>query len=310
MGFISYKQLWDSKAGSQVDALIAVDGSSDESIVQNNGQFTARQVRNALDIQASDRVLELGCGVARIGRELAPICAHWTGVDISENMIERAAERTAHQKNVSLHCLDRTSLEMIPDNSIDKAYSIAVMCHMDKEDLYLYLEELQRVIKPGGMIFVETWNLAHPVGWKRWEYEVRYWSRSDQSVRKDVSRNQFCTPDEFELYQRRAGFEVIHSFSNSPWIQSISTPSKEPGWLNKQARRIEENKSEIAYSVLFGEMFEKTIAVIFGVIHPREAIAFCNQHQGTAEAVLYRPFILGIWRGNTKQWGEVEDSTS
>jgi ubiquinone/menaquinone biosynthesis C-methylase UbiE len=304
----SYKQLWDSKAGSQADALIAVDGSSDESIVQSNGKFTAGQVSSALDIQTVDRVLELGCGVARIGRELAPICAHWTGVDISGNMIERASERTAHLDNVSLYRLDHSSLEMIPDDSIDKAYSIAVMCHMDKEDLYLYLEELQRVVKPGGMIFVETWNLAHPVGWKRWEYEVRHWSRSDQSVRKDVSRNQFCTPDEFELYQRQAGFEVIRSFSNSPWVQSIATASKEVDWLEKQARRIEKNKTEIAYSVLFGEMFEKTIAVIYGVIHPREAIAFCDEHGDTAETDLFRPFILGLWRGNPEQWGEAEKS--
>ena len=103
---------------------------------------------------------------------------------------------------------------------------------------------------------------------------------------------------------------MIRSFSNSPWVQSISTLSNEPTWLEEQARRVEENKSGIAYSVLFGEMFEKAIAVIFGVIHPREAIAFCNQHQGTVEADLYRPFILGIWRGNTEQWGEVEESAS
>ncbi len=58
----------------------------------------------------------------------------------------------------------------------------------------------------------------------------------------------------------------------------------------------------------FGEMFEKTIAVIYGVIHPREAVAFCDLHQGTAETDLYRPFILGLWRGNPEQWGEVEKS--
>jgi len=306
--FVSYQQLWDSKAGSLTDALIAVDGSSDESIVRNNGQFTARQVSSALDIQAGDQVLELGCGVARIGRELAPSCAHWTGVDISGNMIEQAAQRTAHLHNVTLHRLDRNNLEMIPDNTIDKAYSIAVMCHMDKEDLYLYLEELRRVVKLGGMIFIETWNLAHPIGWKRWQYEVRHWSRSGQSARKDVSRNQFCTPDEFELYQRQAGFEVIRSFSNSPWVQSIATTSKDADWLELQAKRIEKNETEIAYSVLFGEMFEKTIAVIYGVIHPREAIAFCDQHRDTAETELYRPFILGLWSGNPGQWGEVENS--
>ncbi len=306
MEFESYQQLWDSKAGSQADALIAVDGSSDESIVQSNGQFTAAQVIAALDINAQDHVLELGCGVARIGRELAPVCAHWTGVDISGKMIERAAERTAQLDNVSLHQLNSSSLEMLADNSIDKIYSIAVMCHMDKEDLYLYLEEFKRVLKPGGMIFIETWNLAHPVGWKRWQYEVGHWSRCDQSVRKDVSRNQFCTPDEFELYQRQAGFDVIQSFSNSPWVQSISSIGMDAETLEQEKQRISKNQDVIAYSELFGEMFEKTIAVIYGVIHPREAIAFIDEHQNTPEADLYRPFVEGIWNGNPKQWGEIE----
>ncbi len=306
MEFENYKQLWDSKAGSQADALIAVDGSSDESIVQSNGQFTAAQVIAALDIQPHDRVLELGCGVARIGRELAAVCEHWTGVDISGKMIARATERTAHQNNVSLHQLNRTSLEMLADNSIDKAYSIAVMCHMDKEDLYLYLEELKRVLKPGGMIFIETWNLAHPVGWKRWQYEVNHWSGSDQSVRKDVSRNQFCTPDEFELYQRKAGFELIQTFSNSPWVQCIATNQMDAANIAREQQRIEQQKDTIAYSILFGEMFEQTIAVIYGVIHPREAIEFINKHQDTAEAELYRPFVEGIWNGNPQQWGEIE----
>jgi len=135
MSETNYKDCWNKRAGSQEAAIAAVDGSTDETIVQHTGRWAARQVKTALDVQTVDHVLELGCGVGRIGRELAPFCRHWTGVDISENMIRHARERLSDLSNVSFHQLSRTSLEMLEDDSIDKAYSIAVFCHMDKEDL-------------------------------------------------------------------------------------------------------------------------------------------------------------------------------
>lgn len=212
MSIVTYKDFWDHQASSAESAISAVDGSQSEQVVQHTGRWSAAQVRAALDIGTSDRVLELGCGIGRIGRELAPHCAHWTGVDISANMIRHGKDRLAGLDNVSFHQLSRSSLDMLDDDSFDKAYSIAVFCHMDKEDLYLYMQELQRVLRPGGLIFVETWNLAHPVGWRRWAYEPSTWSRADQSQRKDVARNQFCTAEEFELYVSHAGFTTLANF--------------------------------------------------------------------------------------------------
>ena len=142
MDVASYKEHWNRRANSAENAVAAVDGSSSEGIVRHTGRWTAAQVQAALDIGTDDDVLELGCGVGRIGRELADSCRHWTGVDISDSMIDHASERLTHLDNVSFHRLEHSSLEMLADDSIDKAYSIAVFCHMDKEDLYLYLQEL------------------------------------------------------------------------------------------------------------------------------------------------------------------------
>ena len=310
MEFESYQQFWDHQATTPEAALAAVDGSSDETIVQRTGRFAAKQVMAALNLQSGDHVLELGCGVGRIGRELADQCSHWTGVDISRRMLAHAEDRLAHLDNVSFHQLTRTDLQMIPDASIDKAYSIAVLCHMDKEDMFLYMQELQRVLKPGGSVFVDTWNLSHPVGWKRWQYEVRFWQRSEQGQRKDVARNQFCSPDEFQLYLNRADFQVISCFDDSPWIQAITGKDLDRKQLKQEQKRVKRQQDQIAYSALFTELFNRTVDITYGQLHPREAISFLDQHTGTDEDTLFRPFILGLWESNTAHWGELRADPS
>jgi cyclopropane fatty-acyl-phospholipid synthase-like methyltransferase len=301
----SYKETWNRRALTPEAAMAAVDGSSNEEILRHTGRWSANQVKKALDITTADRVLELGCGVGRIGRELAKDCGHWLGVDISENMIDHAEERLQHLPNASFHKLARTSLEMIGDNEIDKAYSIAVFCHMDKEDLYLYMQELYRVVRPGGMIFVETWNLAHPVGWRRWEFEPLVWSRADQAKRKDVARNQFCTPDEFELYVRHAGFGIVANYHASQSVQIVAACDVGEGELDRQQERLARVEQEVAYTPLYADFYGQIVDVIFGVMTPGEMLASIDRHAGTGEAALYRPHLLSLWSKNAGLWGEV-----
>lgn len=307
MEIVTYKDFWNRQAASAESAISAVDGSQSEEVVQHTGRWSAAQVQAALDIGPSDEVLELGCGIGRIGRELAPSCRHWVGVDISENMIHHARERLEHLENVSFHRLERSSLEMLEDNSIDKAYSIAVFCHMDKEDLYLYMQELNRVVRPGGAIFVETWNLAHAIGWRRWAYEPLVWSRADQGQRKDVARNQFCTAEEFELYVNYAGFEPLANFNESQSVQVVAgkdlAPDQRAGWL----AHIEKNRDEIAYSPLYAELFAQSVDVLFGKTPPADMLAYIDGLGDAPEAKLFRPYLLSLWQKNAGIWGDVPE---
>ena len=156
----SYHAFWEQAARTPESALLAVDGSADESILQATGRWTAAQVAQALLLQPDDQVLELGCGVGRIGRELAPQCRSWHGVDIAANMLTVAKQRTSHLPNVAFQHLHRTSLSMFADASFDKAYAVAVLIHLDKEDVFLYLREVARILRPGGLVYVDTWNLV------------------------------------------------------------------------------------------------------------------------------------------------------
>lgn len=301
MDFESYGSFWNHQAATPEGALAGVDGSASEEIVRRTGAWAARQVVAALGLDGSQQVLELGCGVGRIGRELLGQCAGWHGVDISESMLAVARERLPEDGRVRLSALDRTSLAMIDADAIDRAYSVAVLCHMDKEDLYLYLEELHRVVKPGGLIYVESWNLAHPMGWKRWRFEVDSWRGADHGKRKNVSRNQFCVPQEFRLYLERSGWQVVRDWNDSPWVQAVAGKALPADRLATERRRLDACADEVIYSARFSTLFGELLDVIYGLTPPGEMLATLDADE--RETRLFRAYLLALWRQGEAQWG-------
>ena len=306
MDLNNYKDTWNNRVTDLKSGAIAVDGSTDEETLLSNGLWTANQMKSALNINSEDVVLELGCGVGRIGKQLTPHCKKWIGVDISENMINVAKERLKDDNNTEFHVLLRNDLKQIPDNYVDKAYSVAVFCHLDKEDLFNYLRELRRIIKPSGTLYVETWNMASDIGWKRWQYEADNWFISEHSERKDVARNQFCSPDEFDLYVKKAGFDILGSYSKSVWNQIIAGKDLNESEINQIQQYLNQNQEDFVYSQLFSKLFEYAMDVTYNAIHPKEMMAFIDTLGDIPVAHLYRKFLIGLWKDHEDLWGVVE----
>jgi ubiquinone/menaquinone biosynthesis C-methylase UbiE len=300
----SYKTFWDDKASTTKGALLAVDGSANEDVLRLTGAYSARQVTTALDLRPSDRVLELGCGVGRIGHLLAPKVAHWEGADISANMLRVAKERLAAHGNVGFTELTRTSLVPIADASMDKAYCVAVFIHMDKEDFYLYLEELARVVKPGGLVYFDTWNLASPVGWRRYALEVAQYRGADIGTRKDVARNQFSTPDEVRAFLEHAGFEMLLVLSDSPWVQAVARRKGGNGDSGGTRERLQTQAQQIAYTPLWTELFDTLIKVTTEGMPPQTALDMMADGSRGEEVPMFRAWFLELWRANEQHWGK------
>jgi len=300
----SYKTFWDDKASTTKGALLAVDGSANEQVLQLTGAYSARQVETALDLHKSDRVLELGCGVGRIGHLLAPKVAHWEGADISANMLRVAKERLAAHGNVGFTELARTTLAPIADASIDKAYCVAVFIHMDKEDFYLYLEELARVVKPGGLIYFDTWNLASKVGWRRYALEVAQYRGADIGTRKDVARNQFSTPDEVRAFLEHAGFETLLVLSDSPWVQAVARRKGGNDDSSGTRERLQTQAQRIAYTPLWTELFDTLIKVTTEGMPPQAALDMMADASRGEEVPMFRAWFLELWRANEQHWGQ------
>ncbi len=302
----SYKATWNNRVNSLKTGAIAVDGSTDEDTLVSNGKWTADQMLAALDINKNDVVLEMGCGVARIGKLLAPHCKKWIGTDIAENMIAVAQERLKEFDNVEFHALERNDLSCIPDASIDKVYTVAVFCHLDKEDLYNYLKEMHRILKPGGIVYAETWNLASPIGWERWELEAKNWFKLDHSKRKDVGRNQFCSPDEFTMYVKHSGLTILGNYNDSVWNQVVAMKEGSVDEQKLVVDYLEKNKEDFVYSENFSNCYKYSMRVTHNAIHPREMIKFLDNLDDAPVEKLFRRFVLGMWKNNEKLWGKVD----
>lgn len=305
---LCYKDFW-RKMGEQDDtALSMMDGSPSEEACRLTGQYMAGKIGNALLLGQEDAVLELGCGVGRIGREIAPLCKKWHGADISETLIRIAGKRMGHLKHAEFTALDRTSLHDFPDRSFDKAYSHAVFIHMDKEDLFLYLKELKRVLKPGGLLYFDTWNLKNEVGWERWMMEVETWSQSDQKKRKHVSRNQFSTPEEITLYVERSGLVELFSLSGSFWIQEIAMKPDGQGDSSRKeglVRSLKQRLDRIAIDPTLVELFSHHLKMLKGQISPAEFRRIIWDREENESAMLYRQWLDAVWKKNEKLWGPV-----
>jgi ubiquinone/menaquinone biosynthesis C-methylase UbiE len=100
----------------------------------------------------SGTILDFGCGVGRVARALKRRFDHGIGVDISPRMIELARN---HVPGVTFMVNQSETLEGIPDGTIDFVYSHIVLQHIPNRYQTRYIDELLRVLRPGGMAVLQ-----------------------------------------------------------------------------------------------------------------------------------------------------------
>lgn len=303
----SYKEFWEGVGDTYESAIAMMDGSPNDGVVNLTGQYMADKVAHALSVHQKDHVFELGCGVGRIGLFIAQRCNQWHGFDISEKMIRYAGDRMKALGNVKFQVLERTEFTGVPGNYFDKGYSHAVFIHMDKEDLYLYLREVYRILKPGGLFYFDTWNLQNEVGWERWLWEVDSWAQADQRGRKHVSRNQFCVPQEVRIYIEKAGFAEVFCLGESFWIQSLMV--KPDGFSIKDRvesirEEIDPHLKKVAVSATLNLLFKHHLSLAKGQMKPLDFYDLLQQMDEDEEVLLYKRWLKAVWEYRRGEWGD------
>lgn len=111
------------------------------------------------DIGKEVKVLDVGCGVGGTSRYLAKNLgpkAEVTGITLSPNQVARAEELAVEQNVPNAKFAVMNALEMdFPDNSFDIVWACESGEHMP--DKKKYIEEMMRVLKPGGKFVMATW---------------------------------------------------------------------------------------------------------------------------------------------------------
>jgi SAM-dependent methyltransferase len=109
-------------------------------------------------LEPSKRALEIGCGTGVFLEKVAASGAALHGIDLSPELLVRAAERARSLPNV---CVHRGNVEQLPfpDNCFDAVYGSSILHHLHLEPA---LQEVFRVLKPGGRsVFAEP-NILNP----------------------------------------------------------------------------------------------------------------------------------------------------
>jgi SAM-dependent methyltransferase len=200
-----YKTVWDSVSGDPDSAKLAVSGYTDEDEYARMAIKTLELLQTTVGVRPNDVILEIGAGVGRVGPAIAPMCKTWIATDVSENMMRHAADRLRDFDNVETVVLSGYDLAPIPSESVDVVYSTVVFMHLDEWDRFGYVREAMRVLRPGGRIYIDNYNLLSEPGWTFFMETLEGYHPLERPP--NVSKSS--TPSELRAYLERAGFEDV-----------------------------------------------------------------------------------------------------
>ena len=206
-----YKTFWNSLASTPEGAVIGVLGNPmTDAEIEAAGVRGIRFLLDTLQLKGAEEVLEVGCGIGRIARGLAPHCRRYIGVDISDNMVVEARRRTGDLGNAEFFPLEKSDLSRFADGSLDVVVFEIVLIHLAREDAFRYLCEAHRVLRPGGVAYCQFYNLLHPEGWAFFLRNVKHGEIMGEAL---VSRPRFTTAPEVRKIVTEAGLTIDESRS-------------------------------------------------------------------------------------------------
>jgi SAM-dependent methyltransferase len=147
------------------------------------------------------RWAEVACGPGLIARAMAPRVGSVVGIDLTEAMIEKARADAAEAgiENVSFEVGDATALDL-PDDSLDGAITRFSLHHIPAP--IRVLEEMRRVVRPGGYVVVSDFVTDDDGASAAWQEQIERL--------RDPSHWALLTPSRIATIGEQIGLERDH----------------------------------------------------------------------------------------------------
>ena len=150
--------------------------------------------------------LDFGCAVGRLTQALARHFARVVGVDISQEMLERAREYDAHPDSVRYLHNTRPDLALLADDSFDFVYSSITLQHIPPRFGVRYIADFFRVLRPGGVAVFQMRSgpRIEPGTFRAWLYRL-----NREPVRHLFQRLRGMPPYEMHFLARAQVEETV-----------------------------------------------------------------------------------------------------
>jgi len=160
----------------------------------------------------SGRILDVGCGIGRDAPMFLGTGYQYVGVDLSASVaIAREITPKAELYQMNMYDLD------FPDDSFDGFWSTVTLLHAPKNKVSVALQEIRRVVKPGGIGFISM---------QKGDGEKMVPSPDAPGHKRFFA---FYGLNEFADVLTHNGFEVIEK--DNPSDVKGSNPKSGDGWL-------------------------------------------------------------------------------
>jgi ubiquinone/menaquinone biosynthesis C-methylase UbiE len=150
-----------------------------DSIYREYGSFALQaheEMPHVVDVfreKGVRRVVDLGCGAGRHLVYLAQLGFEAYGLDSSREAIKMAGDSLA-QQNLSASLTVDSMFEHLPypDKFFDAVVCTKSLNHGRLESIQSAIREMERILKPGGLVFIVVWKMSDKVLLKMWHSEI------------------------------------------------------------------------------------------------------------------------------------------
>jgi len=173
-------------------------------------------VRDLLDPQPGDRVLDLGCAAGAITHYLSTFDAEPVGIDLQPLAIERARELFP---DLRFEVADATQLPFA-DASFDKAVAADFVEHIEDETFVAMCAELRRVLVPGGLFAIYAPNPRHL---------IERMKERDFVLAQNPTHIGLRDADHMRRVLEQGGFDVVRSEWRPSFFRGLRSVEKVAG---------------------------------------------------------------------------------